>query len=315
MTKNSQNSKRDKASTKSLLDKKPRNSAYFCIRINYNSKILHSELKLWLRENFARVAGQGELGNDTGMQHYQLVVNTQPKRTETCMVKKFIARWPHLGEHLTDGNADGKEWYLRPQLAQGSTRYVMKDESRINGDGEWSMYKRVKEPLILYPPYGWQLEMVKLAEQNPMKRKIYWLWEETGKVGKTDLSKWMCEKMDAIFLQGAKRHVLATAFKAVDFGCKIFIFGVPRSVEDQGLPVSYLALESLKDGLFHSGFGVDATGMVNCNPPHVFVFANERPDVSRMSKDKWEIGYIDKANQKIDWNKPETAFADGFTCE
>jgi hypothetical protein len=147
--------------------------------------------------------------------------------------------------------------------------------------------------VVVVPPTGWQTKVVDLLEAPPDGRTIYWIWEPTGKRGKTQLAKWLCVKRNACYLNGAKRHVLASAFKQADKGCELFVFGVARSREDMnGPPVSYDALEQLKDGLFHSGFGIEATGMCVMNSPHVIVFANEMPDINRLSKDRWKIGEI-----------------------
>lgn len=67
----------------------------------------------------------------------------------------------------------------------------------------------------------------------------------------------------------------------------IVIFGYPRSTEDY---ISYGALEEIKDGIFFSG--KYESRMKIFNPPHVYVFANFRPNEDEMSKDRWIIKNI-----------------------
>lgn len=289
---NSQNSGGAKASSEAPPVKSKRNYPYFVVRINENSQIPKSDLKIWLTENFAEVGAQLEQGqNGDQKRHYQIVLKTTPKRTESKMTSIFTTKWPHLAEHLNEeGLADGKEWYCRRMLFKGDrkTRYVMKEETRVNGDDAWHCYKNVPRPVVVHAPTGWQLEVMKLLEKPPDQRKIYWIWESTGKRGKTQLCKWLCVKHGACYLNGQKRHVLATAYKEMKRGCELYLIGVPRSVEGK-MAISYNAVEQLKDGLFHSGFGVEATGSVVANEPHVLVFANEEPEVLRFSLDQWCI--------------------------
>lgn len=150
-------------------------------------------------------------------------------------------------------------------------------------------------PVEVKPIYGWQLEVAKLFDQNPDKRTIHWIWEPTGERGKTGLARWLCHHRGAYFMNGAKRHCLGAAFKAPDVD--LFIFGYPRTSEGY---VSYDALESLKDGLFFSGFGVEATGMCMRNHPHILVLANFPPDREKLSADRWKEGEI--VNQEIRWS-------------
>lgn len=303
MSENSKKSGGGKASTIPLHPKKSQNHSYFVIRINKNSKILDIDLGLYLRENFARVAAQLESGI-AGQEHYQIVANSNPKRTCALLTRKFCDRWPHLKEHLdSEGRPDDHEWYLRPQrIKLAQFRYAMKDDTKV--EGGFTCYKSVPRPLILKEPYGWQSEVLQIIDMPPDGRTIYWIWEPTGRRGKTSFAKWLCAKRNAVFLAGAKKHCLATAMKACEQGVDLFVFGCPRSKEDGTLPVSYDALESLKDGLFHSGFGVEATGMVNVNPPHVIMFCNEEPDRSRLSADRWQVGRI--VDQEIRWNEDES---------
>jgi len=46
-------------------------------------------------------------------------------------------------------------------------------------------------------------------------------------------------------------------------------------------------LESIKNGLFFSG-KYESTQVV-MNSPHLIIFANEPPDKSKMSADRWHI--------------------------
>lgn len=72
----------------------------------------------------------------------------------------------------------------------------------------------------------------------------------------------------------------------------LIVYDVPRTTADF---ISYTALESLKNGCFFSG--KYEGGQVLMPHPHVVVFANQRPDESKMSADRWKLYYIDSATQ------------------
>lgn len=180
-------------------------------------------------------------------------------------------------------------WERRKGSKVDNQKYCSKDGKTHH----WKV--RPIRPVEVKEIYGWQRQVAKLFDKNPDKRTIHWIWEPTGERGKTGLARWLCHHRGAYFMNGAKRHCLGAAFKAPDID--LFIFGYPRTSEGY---VSYDALESLKDGLFFSGFGVEATGMCMRNHPHILVLANFAPDRSKLSADRWKVGLIE--NQEISWS-------------
>ena len=173
-------------------------------------------------------------------------------------------------------------WEQRKGSRADNCKYCSKEGGKVHS---WGL--RPIRPLKIVKPTGWQELVVDLVEKEPDDRTIYWFWEDTGKRGKTQLARYLCHTQGAIYLQGAKRHVLATAYQHPE--CDCFIFGLPRTCEDY---VSYESLEALKDGLFHSGFGTDATGMCLRNPPHIVVLANFSPERTKLSEDRWHVREI-----------------------
>jgi len=180
-------------------------------------------------------------------------------------------------------------WERRRGTKVENQRYCSKD-------GKVHCWKiRPIHPVTVTEIHGWQTIVAKLFDSPPDKRTIYWIWEKDGERGKTGLARYLCHHRGAYFMNGAKRHCLAAAFKALDVD--LFIFGYPRTSEGY---VSYDALESLKDGLFFSGFGVEATGMCLRNHPHILVLCNFPPDKSKLSMDRWKVGQI--VDQRIEWD-------------
>jgi hypothetical protein len=64
---------------------------------------------------------------------------------------------------------------------------------------------------------------------------------------------------------------------------ELILINIPKCFNCEFL--SYQGIEELKDMLFYSG--KFEGGMVDGNNPHIFVFSNEFPDTSKMSKGRW----------------------------
>lgn len=121
--------------------------------------------------------------------------------------------------------------------------------------------------------YPWQEEMVKLFE-TPCPwddRKIYWRHGNIN-IGKTQFCKWMIKHLDAVVIDGDKKHILSQVQNCPT--CNIFIVLLAYGDEK----VSYRALEQIKDGLFCATFGTDNNKMTIRNAPHLLIIGNEEPD-------------------------------------
>lgn len=142
-----------------------------------------------------------------------------------------------------------------------------------------------KKPVVLYQ---WQEKAIEIVKMRLLEdRKISWFYSEAGGVGKSVLVDWLVCNFQAVAISGAKRHVLATAHKLPQ--TPIWIFDIPR-VNHNG--VSYDAIESIRNGLWFSGFG-DAVGMTRLDfNPVVVVFCNELPEIDKLSMDRWDIWEI-----------------------
>lgn len=141
------------------------------------------------------------------------------------------------------------------------------------------------EGKVLHPFQKRVIEMIN--DKCNDDRVIHWFWDKRGNRGKTALCKHICIKYKSIYLNGKSADVkcgIAKLIETTGKAPKIMLFGYPRSSEEY---VNYGSLEEVKDGLFFSG--KFESGMVKYNSPHVFVFANFKPDKTKMSKDRWQI--------------------------
>lgn len=168
-----------------------------------------------------------------------------------------------------------------------AVKYCGKVETRVAGP--W--YKGVEPPssiqviTVLRP---WQVLVVQELRQPASDRKILWLWEEEGNIGKTALAKYICTHFKAIYLNGKgsdAKYAVASFVK--NKRLDVVVFGYPRSASEY---VSYGCIEEIKDGIFFSS--KYESGMVMYDSPHVVVFSNMPPDTEKMSKDRWDVRNI-----------------------
>lgn len=168
-----------------------------------------------------------------------------------------------------------------------AVRYCTKKETRQ--DGPW--YFNVEPPAgitIITVLRPWQQLIVEELRTKPDSRKIIWMWEPTGNVGKTALAKYICSTFRALYLNGKGSDAKYAVSQYVkDKTLEVVVFGYPRTAEDY---VSYASIEEIKDGIFFSN--KYEAGMCMYDTPHVLVLANFEPDYSRMSADRWDVRQI-----------------------
>lgn len=139
--------------------------------------------------------------------------------------------------------------------------------------------------------HPWQTELHALLLQEPDDRTIFWIWEAEGKTGKSKFSKWCFRNLSSVMLAEGKGSDIKNGvinYKKINgFAPKIVIYDVPRTNKDY---ISYDSIEKVKNMFFFSG--KYEGGHMDGNEPHLVVFANDRPDKSSLSEDRWKIAKI-----------------------
>lgn len=147
-----------------------------------------------------------------------------------------------------------------------------------------------------------QQEIVDLFKEDcpPIWEKrglIHWFWERKGGWGKSVVTLYMVDHMNAFVVSGANKDILhgfRTITEEEGEAPPIVVFDIPRCNEGH---VSYQAIESIKTGIFFSA--KYESNKCRFNPPHVVCFSNEPPDLNKMSHDRWRITELEKYQQGI----------------
>lgn len=189
-------------------------------------------------------------------------------------------------------------WERQKGSDEEAAWYCMKDGDFISkGIEEPQELDPVEDPMEHIEYHDWQQEIMEIIAEKPDKRSIYWYWEPNGCTGKTTLAKHIClNNKKAIYCTGKANDVkcLIAMRRKEKIDTNVCLFGYPRSKEDY---ISYEALEEVKDGIFFSG--KYEPSMVVMNNPHVIVFANFKPDVNKLSSDRWKIRRIDRGMESL----------------
>lgn len=135
----------------------------------------------------------------------------------------------------------------------------------------------------------WQQDIIDMLENEPDKRKIIWIYDLNGNVGKSFLCKYIGLKYDALICSGKTNDIFNQCNQWRIANPNIMqippcIIDVPRSEFSH---VNYAAIESLKNGFLYSG--KYEGGAIYGLEPHIVIFANNRPDENKMSNDRWDI--------------------------
>lgn len=208
---------------------------------------------------------------------------------------------PHLQCYVQWKNAISfnsmKKKFPRASLrkAKGTPKqnliYCSKDNNyETNMDFRTPQKIEIEEVLKEYKEtkwHEWQQNILNLLKTKPNNRTINWYVDKKGNSGKSYLCKYIDIKYDVILCEGKQNDIFNQLKTYVDEKKKfptIIICDVPRSSVNY---INYGALEKLKNGHVYSG--KYEGGKMIFRSPHVIVFANEFPDYSKMSEDRWNV--------------------------
>lgn len=233
---------------------------YWCFTYNNYHIEQIEHLEQVLRHECAWYIFQEEVG-DSGTPHLQgtLKLKCKKRLTQLKRIEKEIHWEPTK--------------YIKPSIL-----YCTKIESRSGPVRAFGI--EIPEHVRVPEPYGWQLEVMNIISTEPDTRTIHWFWEPTGNIGKTTLCKYLVSYKNALMVSGKSADMFHMIARFPNKR-KIILVDCPRSLRDY---INYGAIEQIKNGLIFSGKYEGAQLVFNC--PHVIVFANQPPDLGKLSLDR-----------------------------
>jgi len=134
-----------------------------------------------------------------------------------------------------------------------------------------------------HPLRQWQEDLNAILRRPPDPRSIIFVVDVRGNQGKSWFARYFCELHDdaQIIIPGKKADMAYVARE----DARVFFFDAPRS--KQGDFIQYDFLEELKNGYFFSP--KYESRLKKLKTPHVVVCMNERPDMEKLSADRYHI--------------------------
>lgn len=136
----------------------------------------------------------------------------------------------------------------------------------------------------------WQERLLDVVHENPNPRKIHWIWEDVGNVGKSWMAKYLMAMENAVLLTPGKKADMAYIFSKNP--TKIVIFDLSRTTaptdgKEHYLDGVYSLAEDIKNGMVTS-YKYDSANVLTTGS-HVIFFANFAPDMTKWSQDRYLI--------------------------
>lgn len=258
--------------------KKSKEVKKYCFTLNnWNDDELNKIIKTAVTGNIKYIIGK-EIG-EQGTPHLQGYINLPIKKSWSAVCKLFN----NARIHFTECKGSEKQ----------NVVYCSKEGNFV------SNFYEAEEPLeILDKLDDWMSELETIVTTKADKRKVYWIWEPNGGVGKSTFCKYLCHKHKAVYIdEGKKSDLINIIYNIETINSKsIIAIDIPR---DNGNSVSYKAIEQIKNGMICNT--KYETGMKLFNSPHLIIFSNCYPEKEKLSKDRWMIGRI--TDKKIIWDK------------
>lgn len=162
-----------------------------------------------------------------------------------------------------------------------------------------------EKPKMPYEPHLWQTQLFEKINKPTSwsDRKITWVYETVGNTGKSYFGEYWSRTdpkrfyyVNAISSARDFATVIKTAQSSGWTG-HCLIIDLTRSHEDRDS--LYIPLEMIKSGIItatkYEGGTIDLGSR-----PHVVVFANWPPNISKLSLDRWDINRIEYTDTNLD---------------
>lgn len=210
---------------------------------------------------------QIEKGKETNYEHYQGYIMLKKKEYMTKLKKMLSINEIHLEVCRN---------------IEATIEYCQKGDTRI--EGPWIF----PEPINILKEnelYDWQKVIIDTISKKADSRKIYWYVDELGCKGKTTFGKYLCVKYKACYLNSGKKNDIL--YHCSLYNSNIYIFDFCRSNENH---ISYESIEAVKNGIYFVG-KYESCQIIR-NVPHIIIFSNFEPDITKLSEDRWIINHM-----------------------
>jgi len=231
----------------------------------------------------------------TGYEHFQGRINLKCKKRKNALVKLLNNKDFHIS--------------LTSSANKNNNFYVMKTDTQI--DGPWTnedttkvMTRQLKGIKKLKP---FQKSIIEMS-QIPDDRRIDVIINHKGNLGKTLLAEYM-EYHDygsLIPFCNDYKDILRMVYCMPN--SKSYMIDMPRCSKKDKLFQMFGAVETIKQGYtYDDRYSFKKRWF---DRPRIFIFTNDPPDQSFLSRDMWKFWTINDKNELVTYNPNEYGFYD-----
>lgn len=152
------------------------------------------------------------------------------------------------------------------------------------------------ESAVLRP---WQQQFLRMVLAAPDTRKIHWIWEAVGNVGKSWMAKYLSVVHGALIMTAMKKADMSYLFSK--HLPKILCIDLARTNGEGSVDTVMEFVEHVKTGYICSG--KYQSRAFHFAQPVVCIFSNSPPPLAAVSQDRWDIW--DLANFTLQPPAPE----------
>lgn len=202
--------------------------------------------------------------------------------------KGINSTWEEIDKQIKEGTTITELHKQYPEIAIKYGKGLKEHYNLLKPTITYNIYEDLKDKNTVL--YDYQHRLLEYVKETPSERSILWFYDELGNSGKTSLADHLTDNEKFITLSNGK-----TADIAYTWNGENVIFDYSRSQQNH---INYEVLENLKNGRILS---TKYESIVKkYKRPHIIVFANFKPQVNKLSLDRWAIYEINNDKIMID---------------
>lgn len=228
-----------------------------------------------LKDHCKKWVFQLEKGEESGYLHYQGRMSLMVKKRLNQVIKMNIIPGAHISLTSTENH--------------NNDFYVTKSETRIEGpwsDKDMEIPRHLRDEPTWYEWQKYIVDRINVYEE----RTVNIIYDPKGCQGKSFLASWLGVRGLArrIPVLNDSKDVMRMVMDCPK--SKVYFVDMPRAASKKNLHNFYAAIEDVKNGYAYDDRYKFKEEYFD--PPQVWVFTNELPDTSLLSKDRWRVWTI-----------------------
>lgn len=224
--------------------------------------------------------------------HPNIQLVTTNAHWENC--KKYIAKEDPENNDLKDPEPVLFDNITRQETLTAALRTARKPTDFAGIEKAYS-YRDRRPTLDIPGLYPWQENLFKEFEASKDKRKIFWVYDTVGSIGKSELIRYMLITLGtrkvlslACVVNSYHGATIVQKSDAKGWDGGYMVIDIPRKTKSEDLEGLYSFLEQVKNGMV-TAMKFSGETIILSQRTQILIFANLLPDFKAMTQDRWDI--------------------------